>query len=229
MKNRNRYILHKMGAFLWEMLNLLLLVIVCTLTIQSNALALQTGQSETVSGQVTDAADGEPLPGVNITVKGTSTGTSTDAEGNYELTVPTLNETLVFSFVSYQTREIPVNGRTSINVEMQQQTVLGEDVVVVGYGTQAKRSLTGSVGQLRGDELSNEGTISSADQMLQVLQGKLSGVQVVQNSGEPGGGFSIIDIRGIGSINAGSSPLYVIKDMKQRNSYRIQGAIVQKN
>ncbi|MDZ7694062.1 MAG: carboxypeptidase-like regulatory domain-containing protein [Balneolaceae bacterium] len=107
---------------------------------------------ETVSGQVVDN-EGETLPGVNILVMGTTTGTSSDADGNWELNVPSLQDTLVFSFVGFQRQEIPINGRTQIDVTMQPQTYSGEELVVVGYGTQRKETLTGSVSSVGGNEL----------------------------------------------------------------------------
>src|SRR5699024_8242172 len=100
---------------------------------------------ETISGTVTDASTGEILPGVNILVKGTSTGASTDAEGQYELTVESLQDTLVVSYIGYQTQEVPIDGRTTIDVALQSQAISGEEMVVVGYGTQRRENLTGSV------------------------------------------------------------------------------------
>ncbi|MDX1639694.1 MAG: carboxypeptidase-like regulatory domain-containing protein, partial [Balneolaceae bacterium] len=96
----------------------------------------QPAMLETVSGQVTDAASGEPLPGVNVVVQGTTTGTSTDSEGSYELNVPSLQDTLVFSFIGYQTQEVAINGRTSIDVALQTQAVSGEEILVTGYSSQ---------------------------------------------------------------------------------------------
>src|SRR5699024_3725926 len=95
---------------------------------------------ETINGTVSDGQSGETLPGVNILVKGTTTGASTDQNGDFELTVPSLQDTLVVSFIGYQTKEVPIDGRTEIDVALQPQAIAGEEMVVVGYGTQEKRS-----------------------------------------------------------------------------------------
>jgi len=192
-----------------------LLLIVFMLCISTVSMA----QQQEVTGKVIDSVTEEPLPSVNIAIKGTTSGTTTDIDGNYELMVPSSDVTLVFSFVGYKSQEIPLNGRNIINIELEPEAILGENIVVVGYGTQAKRSLTGSVSQIRGEDLRTEGTVTDVDQM---LQGRVSGVQVVQSSGEPGGGSSV-NIRGTGSINAGSSPLYVIDGLPIDNSVLISG------
>ena len=177
------------------------------------------GQTLTVSGTAYDASSGETLPGVNIAVEGTTVGTATGGNGSYELTVPSLQDTLIFSFVGYETREVPISGRSTIDVRLRGQAIVGEEVVVVGYGTQTERELAGSVSRISDDDLQAPGTITSVNQM---LEGKAAGVQVVQNSGEPGGGISV-DIRGVGSINAGSAPLYVIDGLPIDNSVLIGG------
>jgi TonB-linked SusC/RagA family outer membrane protein len=176
-------------------------------------------QVEQITGTVTDASSGESLPGVNIAVKGTTTGTSTDSEGNYELTVPSLQDTLVYSFIGYESQTVAINGRTTINIELESSVYSGEEMVVVGYGTQQKSDLTGSVSSVSVDEL-NQGVSSSVDQM---LVGKSAGVSVVQSSGAPGGGSSI-NIRGAGSVNASNSPLYVIDGVPIDNNRNIQGS-----
>jgi TonB-linked SusC/RagA family outer membrane protein len=173
---------------------------------------------EEISGQVNSQETGDLLPGVNITVKGTTQGTFTDGEGNYSLAVPTLQDTLIVSFVGFQTREIPVNGRSEINIQLQSQAFEADEMVVVGYGSLREREITGSVSRLDSDEFDQSVSTSVSE----LIQGKASGVQVVQNSGEPGGGISI-DIRGVGSINAGSSPLYVIDGLPIDNSVLISG------
>ncbi|MFH5834306.1 SusC/RagA family TonB-linked outer membrane protein [Halalkalibaculum sp. DA3122] len=162
-------------------------------------------QMETVSGQVTDAASGDPLPGVNVVVKGTTTGTSTDSEGGFELGVPSLQDTLVFSFIGYQTQEVPINGRTNIDVALQTQAVAGEELVVVGYGTQQEQDVTGSVESVTMEKVSEQ-VVTGGDEL---LAGQVSGVNVNQPAGIPGGGPTI-EIRGIGAVGAGSQPLYVI-------------------
>ncbi|MDR8392416.1 SusC/RagA family TonB-linked outer membrane protein [Aliifodinibius sp. S!AR15-10] len=162
-------------------------------------------QMETVSGQITDAETEETLPGVNILVKGTTIGTTTNMDGQYSLDVPSLQDTLVFSFIGYQTQEVPINGRTSIDVVMRSQALTGEELVVVGYGTQQRKDLTGSISSIRSDEF-EDGVSPSVDQL---IGNKVAGVRMVQSSSQPGSGASI-NIRGASSINAGTGPLYVV-------------------
>src|SRR5699024_11389206 len=100
---------------------------------------------ETISGTVAGAQSGETLPGVNILVKGTSTGASTDSQGNFELTVENLQDTLVVSYIGYQTKEVPIAGRSEINIQLTPGAIMGEEMVVVGYGEQEKASVIGSI------------------------------------------------------------------------------------
>ncbi|MFH5883937.1 SusC/RagA family TonB-linked outer membrane protein [Halalkalibaculum sp. DA3122] len=160
---------------------------------------------ETVSGTVTDAQTGETLPSVNVALKGTTTGTTTDVDGAYSLNVPSLNDTLVFSFVGYQTAEVPINGRTSIDVGLSPEAIQGEDVVVVGYGTQSTRQLSSSVSNVSSEDLGDQ----PVGQLTQKLQGKVSGAQISQTTGIPGQGMDI-RIRGAASLTAGNDPLYVV-------------------
>lgn len=160
--------------------------------------------AERISGTVIDATTGETMPAVNIVVKGTMNGTSSDENGVFELMVNSLNDTLQFSFIGYEVLEVPIAGRKIIEVALQPQTVLGDELLVVGYGTQTKRDLTGSVGRVSTEDIA-DATYLSADQ---ALQGKLSGVQVIPFSGKPGDGVTV-QIRGIGTIN-NSQPLFVV-------------------
>ncbi|MEX2410030.1 MAG: SusC/RagA family TonB-linked outer membrane protein, partial [Candidatus Paceibacterota bacterium] len=125
---------------------------------------------------------------------------------------------LVFSFVGYATMQIPVEGRNVINISLSQAALMGEELVVVGYGSLREREVTGSISRIDPDDF-NQGVNTTVDEL---IQGRAPGVQVVQNSGEPGGGMSI-DIRGIGSITAGSAPLYVIDGLPIDNSVLISG------
>ena len=181
-----------------------------------------TEQSQTmkVGGKITDPS-GAPLPGVSIVIKGSTTGTITDADGNFNLTNVPANATLVFSFIGMETKEVEVNGQSQLNVVMQESTIGIEEVVAIGYGSVKKSDVTGSVSSVKVDELS-EGAVTNVDQM---LIGKSAGVNVVQSSGEPGGGISI-NIRGASSINAGNSPLYVIDGVPIDNSRPIESASV---
>ncbi len=168
------------------------------------ALASNAQAQTTVEGQVTSEEDGLPLPGVNVTVQNTTLGTSTDADGNYSISVPEDNNVLVFSFVGYETQEIEIDGRSEINVALSLTTVASEELVVVGYGVQRKSDLTGSVSSVRGERLSELPTSSVTD----ALQGKVAGVQVQSVDGRPGSQPQV-RIRGVGTLND-ASPLYVV-------------------
>ena len=160
---------------------------------------------QTISGQVTDVATNEPLPGVNILAKGTTTGTVSDVDGNYRLTVADAVTTLVFSSIGYTTEEIEINGRTVINLALAPDIQSLSEVVVVGYGTTKRSDLTGSVASVKEQEL-KQVAVTSLDQG---LQGRVAGVQVTQSSAAPGGGVSV-RIRGVNSINGTNEPLYVV-------------------
>ncbi|MDX1627935.1 MAG: SusC/RagA family TonB-linked outer membrane protein [Fulvivirga sp.] len=164
-------------------------------------------QLETVSGQVTDAASGDPLPGVNVVVMGTTTGTSTDSEGSYELTVPSLQDTLIFSFIGYRTTEVPINGRSNIDLELQIQAVSSEELVVVGYGTQQRKDVISGISTLNVEEAGLQDLSSSS--AVSLLKGRVSGVNVRNNTGAAGS-TPVIRVRGISSINAGVGPLVVV-------------------
>jgi iron complex outermembrane receptor protein len=166
---------------------------------------LAFAQETTVSGTVTDAQSGETLPGVNVTIQGTQSGTVTDAQGQYELGVPGPNATLVFSFVGYRSETVQVGDRTVIDVSLQQDVGQLDQVVVTGYGSQRRQEITGSVSSVDIDAANVGQTTSPQD----LLRGRVSGVQVLDNSGEPGAGTSV-RIRGTSSITAGAEPLYVI-------------------
>jgi TonB-dependent SusC/RagA subfamily outer membrane receptor len=166
----------------------------------------ETGyQQFQVNGNVTSSGDNNPLPGVSVVVKGTSTGTTTDADGNYSVSVPDGSSTLIFSFIGYKSVEVPVNNRTVIDVTLETDIQELSEVVVIGYGTQKKADLTGAVATMNTDQLT-ERPIARVDQ---ALVGQMAGVRVQQTSGIPGQGFRV-QIRGTGSINANNEPLYVI-------------------
>lgn len=161
-------------------------------------------QTQEVAGKVTGMATGEPLPGVNILEKGTSNGVVSDVEGNYRLTVSE-GATLVFSSVGYETEEVEVGSRSVIDVALFEDVQQLQELVVVGYGTQKKADVTGSIAVMDAEKL-NERPIARIDQ---AMIGQMSGVRVKQTSGIPGQGFSI-QVRGTGSISANNQPLYVI-------------------
>ncbi len=151
--------------------------------------------------------------GCSVVVKGTQTGTNTDANGNYSLTVPGTNPVLVFGFIGFEKQEVPVNGRSTINVELKSSASDLSQVVVIGYGTTTKKDMTGSVKSLQSTEF-NKGIINSPEQL---LQGKVAGVNVTSASGEPGGAQSIT-IRGPGGVRTGSTPLFVLDGLALDNS-----------
>lgn len=157
-----------------------------------------------VSGTVYDN-DNQPLPGTSIIVKGTTTGTQTDFDGNFVLDNVPDSAILVFSYIGFTTLEIQVQGRTTINIELQEDTQTLEEVVVVGYGTQRKADLTGSIATVKSEDITR--TPSAAP--MQALQGKVAGLQVV-SSGAPGTAPTI-RVRGLGSyVDGASDPLYVV-------------------
>ncbi|MEQ1586516.1 MAG: TonB-dependent receptor [Cyclobacteriaceae bacterium] len=162
-------------------------------------------QDRTVSGRVTSADDGSGLPGVNVLLRGTETGSITDVDGNYRLSIPASGGTLIFSFVGFVTQEVAVGSRAVIDVQMASDVTQLSEVVVTGYGVQEKRTLTGSIASVKGDVLQNV-PIQSVDRG---IQGRLAGVQVSSSSGQPGGALNV-RVRGIGSINASNDPLWIV-------------------
>ncbi|HRO47280.1 TonB-dependent receptor [Agriterribacter sp.] len=161
-------------------------------------------QQQTITGTVTDAGSSDGLPGVTVSVKGTNVSTQTDAGGRFSINAGT-GKTLVFSFVGYETKEIGIDGRNSISISLTAGTKGLEEVVVVGYGNQLRRQVTGSVQNIRAEEFKD----IPVSQMTQKLQGRLAGVQINQTTGKPGQGMSV-RIRGQLSVSAGSDPLYVV-------------------
>ncbi|UZR98826.1 SusC/RagA family TonB-linked outer membrane protein [Chondrinema litorale] len=157
-----------------------------------------------ISGTVTSADDGLPLPGVSILIKGSSTGAVTDFEGNYRITV-NQGSTLQFSYIGFKSTEIEVSNQSVINISLEPDLEQLEEVVVIGYGTQKKADITGAIATLEPENVT-ERPLNKVDQ---VLVGQLAGVRVKQTSGLPGKGFSI-QVRGTGSINANNEPLYVV-------------------
>lgn len=157
-----------------------------------------------VTGTVTEAVSGLPLTGVNVIIKGTSTGTITDFDGNYQLTVNN-DQTLVFSYVGYLTNEAVFLGQSKIDIALESDFAALDEVVLVGYGSTRKEAITGAVQRVTADEF-NKGAIVSADQL---LSGKSAGVRITTGGGAPGEG-SEIRIRGGSSLSANNNPLIVI-------------------
>lgn len=161
-------------------------------------------QSKTVKGKVT-SKDGEPLIGATVMVKGTTSGTVTDVNGNYTLAVPSDDAVLIVSYIGFLSQEIPLKGQTDLNFSMAEDFVGLDEVIVVGYGTVKKSDITGSVSSVTAEDLTVYPTLDA----IQALQGMASGVQVQSVNGAPGSGYNI-SIRGNTSINASSEPLIVV-------------------
>ena len=173
----------------------------------SFALAAVYAQNIQVKGTVISATDNEPLPGVNVSVKGNTTiGTITDFDGNFILSVPS-DATLQVSFIGFKTEEIPVAGKPEIRVVLKEDTETLEEVVVVGYGVQKKSVVTASIAKVSSDDLAATAPV----RMDNALKGLAAGVTVTSSSGQPGAAAQI-RVRGIGTIN-NSDPLYIVDGM----------------
>lgn len=162
-------------------------------------------QALTVTGRVTDAETRTGLPGVTVVLKGTNTAAPTGADGSYTINVPDGTGTLIFSYIGYQNQEVPINNRSTINVQLGTDAKALEEVVVVGYGTQRAEAVTGSVASIGGSELTE---VPSAN-ISQALQGRLPGVEIAQTSSRPGA-TTQIRIRGQRSLTASNDPLVVL-------------------
>lgn len=161
---------------------------------------------EIVSGTVTEAETAQVLPGVNIIVKGSpSVGTSTNIEGYFELEVPSRQDTLVFSFLGFESQEIPIDGREVIDVELSSQTFVGDELIVIGYGTQRRSDVTGAVSSVPRERLEN----LPVTNVTQALQGTTAGLNITTRSSVPGsvGG---VQVRGLNSITANNSAFIVV-------------------
>lgn len=160
-----------------------------------------------VTGKVTSSADGEGIPGANVLIKGSSTGVVTDSNGNYDVNTPGTDDILVFSSLGYVSQEIALNGRSVVNVILEEEMQGLDEVVVVGYGTRKKVNLTGSVATVTSEELDKRNVTKSS----LALQGMMSGISVRQGSGNPGKNQANLIIRGQGTFSgAGNSPLVLV-------------------
>lgn len=170
------------------------------------AFSMISAQNIEIKGNVTDGSGNLPMPGVNVVVKNSSRGTTTDFDGNYSIKVNS-NEVLVFSYVGYESQEVAVSGTTTINVTLKEEDKSLDEVVVVGYGTQKKSVVTGAISSLKAKDIENvpNGRVEQA------LQGRTSGVIVATNSGQPGSAATI-RVRGITTFDTygGNSPIWVI-------------------
>lgn len=157
-----------------------------------------------ITGRVTDATSGQPLVGVTIVIQGTTSGTITDLDGKFSFKVTDPNSKLVFSYIGYETLVVSLSGKTSLDIKLKEDVKVLDEVVAIGYGIQKKKDVTGSIAQVKSDELENIATT----QIASALQGKASGVYIMNNSGQAGAGVDI-QIRGVTSMN-NVSPLWVI-------------------
>jgi TonB-linked SusC/RagA family outer membrane protein len=163
------------------------------------------GQTQTITGVVVSVPDNEPIPGALVSIKGTQKGTVTDIDGSFSIQAAP-GETLVFSFVGFVAKEVAVvAGQSTVNVSLEYSTSDLSEVVVVGYGSQIKREVTGAIQSVTGEDLADMPVSSTA----QKLQGRLAGVQINQTTGKPGQGMNV-RIRGQLSVSGGSQPLYVV-------------------
>ncbi|MRT91412.1 TonB-dependent receptor [Ancylomarina sp. 16SWW S1-10-2] len=175
------------------------MLVLCVIGLQS-----VFAQSREVSGVVTSADDGLSIPGVSVIVKGTTIGTSTDFDGKYTISVPADAKTLVFSFVGMKETEVAISSST-VNLVMESQSIGMDEVIVVAFGTSTKGSFTGSAAVVDSETLEKR----QVSNVSQALSGSVAGVQVLSSNGQPGA-EATVRVRGVGSINAGASPLYVV-------------------
>ena len=177
-------------------------------------------QDTMISGTVVDDT-GASLPGVNILVKGSTTGATTDVDGKYSLRVPT-GGTLVFSFIGYVTKEVLVGNQTTIDVTLQSDVTTLSELVVVGYGVQKKEDITGAVAVVSSEVFDSRPN----SQFGNLIAGKTAGVQVISPSGKPSAGFSI-RVRGTTSLYGGSEPLYVVDGVTATDTRTINPADIE--
>lgn len=162
------------------------------------------GQSRTVTGKVTSKEDSQGLPGVNVLVQGTARGTSTDADGNFTLSLEASDNALVFSFIGYKTQIVPIGTQTNFTITLESEAAQLQEVVVVGYGVQKKSDVTGAVANVKGDELSKQPVLTAT----QAMQGKVAGVQII-SSGQPGSSPQI-RLRGVSTALSATTALFVV-------------------
>lgn len=171
------------------------------------------GQQTTVTGTVTDSTTGASLPGVNIVVEGTTIGTTTDIDGNYQITVPDQQDVLVFSFVGYEIKNVPIQGRSTINVALQSKAEELQEVVVVGYGKQDKESVVGAVAQVSGESLED---MNLGGDLQSSLQGKMPGLTVFTTDPTPGESNTTMQIRAATSMGS-NAPLLIVDGVEQQD------------
>lgn len=176
--------------------------LLCSLLLLITGMA--NAQTRTVTGKVTDEK-GDPIPGATIQIKGTNTGTAASVDGTFKVNAPATATTLIISYVGYTSQEADIAGKTDVTVALKASSTQLTDVVVVGYGTVRKKDITGSVASIQAKDF-NKGTFTAPDQL---IQGKVAGVQIVSNSGQPGAAATV-RIRGNAALTGTGQPLYVV-------------------
>lgn len=167
--------------------------------------AVAFAQDRVITGTVTSVEDNMGVPGATVLVKGTTIGTATDLDGKYSISVPAGSNVLVFTFVGLSPQEVTIGNQSTINVAMQPDVQALSEFVITSYGDQSKREITGAISSVKGEVFANL-PMQSFDR---AMQGRIAGVQVTSTSGQPGGALNV-RIRGVGSINAGNDPLYIV-------------------
>jgi TonB-linked SusC/RagA family outer membrane protein len=190
-------------------------------SVKPSSLASEAPQQK-ITGKVVDRQSGDPMPGVNVQVKGTTVGAITDASGQYSLSVSENNPTLLFSFIGYVSQEILAGGKTSIDVTLSEELTRLNEVVVVGYGTQKTATITGAISTVKAESLRASATTNFTN----TFAGRLPGLVVVTRSGEPGNDNSTLRIRGSNTLGD-NSPLIVIDGIANRNMQRLNPADIE--
>ena len=175
-------------------------------------------QNRVITGTVTSTEDGLGVPGATVLVKGTTIGTATDIDGQYSISVPAGSNVLVFSFVGLASQEVTIGNQTTINVALQPDVQSLSEFVITSYGDQSKREITGAIASVKGEVFENL-PMQSFDR---AMQGRIAGVQVTSTTGAPGGTLNV-RIRGVGSINAGNDPLYIVDGVQLGGGNSLSG------
>ena len=196
------------------------MLLTCAMSIYSVGLSARnpgrhsaTAIDQTITGKIVDSTSGAPLVGATVAVKGSKRTTVTDADGRFTISVTSPDAVLIITFVGYNSQELSLQGKSSLDIKLEPLNAEMQQVVVVGYGTQNKRDITGAVKSIKAESF-NRGIINSPEQL---LQGKVAGVTVTTASGEPGGNISI-NVRGPGGVRTGNTPLFVVDGLALDNS-----------
>ncbi|MGM0737738.1 MAG: carboxypeptidase-like regulatory domain-containing protein, partial [Bacteroidota bacterium] len=169
-------------------------------------MAVSSHAQTTVQGTVTDAETGDPLTGVNIIIEGTFEGTTTDLDGQFELSVPSLDETLNISFIGYRTRVVPIDGQSQLDIELEPDLIIGEELVITAFGLERE---TKSLGYAIQDVQSDRLIETRQPNIVNALQGQVAGVQITNSGGAPGAS-SMMLIRGGTSLSSDNQPLFIV-------------------